>query len=965
MPLSWDEIQANAVAFSKRWKDARREHAEKQPFLLGFFSVFGIIDPLAQGGSFEYEVRKSGASVNWIDYFWPKQIAIEMKTRGKSLGDAYTQLKGYMDRLPPEDIPDLWMVSDFDSFQVWRHSTKEKLAFKLKDLRKFIKRFASIAGYDTERVREDQIEVNVKAAEKMAKLHDALKGSGYDGHDLEVYLVRLLFCLFAGDTGIFPKGNFYYYIHDSREDGSDLSHRISDLFEVLNMPPETRAKKTLLSDELKAFRYINGGLFEKILPKADFDAKMRKTLLECREFDWSRISPAIFGAMFQGVMDATKRREMGAHYTSEENILKLINPLFLDELWREFERVKTDPAALSRFHDKIARLKFLDPACGCGNFLIITYRELRLLELEILRFKTDNRQLIFDISSLLKVSVEQFYGIEYEDFPCQIAQVGMWLVDHQLNLRASEQFGTYYARLPLTQSATIVHGNALRIDWESVVPKEELSYILGNPPFVGYSNQNDEQKADMLSVYVDASSKPFKNAGKIDYVAAWYYKAAKYLQGTPIRAAFVSTNSITQGEQVAAVWKPLFDLFGIRIDFGYRTFKWSNEAKGKAAVHCVIVGFSWDAASGHSTPQIAVDISSGYQTPKFVGDAAPGRPAPYENPHPESGAGRPRAASPTNHYAAGAGFHNEKIIYDGAEKIRAKNINPYLVDAPNIFIESRTQPVSNVPKMISGNRPTDDGHLIIENEDLEAFINADPLAEKHIKRFMMGYEFINNVKRYCLWLIGVSPAELRKMPEVMKRVAACKEARLNSPDEGRHRLADTPMLFREQIAPEYYLAIPKVSSERRRYIPIGYMDKNTIAGDKLFIVADATLFHFGILTSNMHMAWMRAVCGRLKSDYSYSINIVYNNFPWPDVTDEQKSLISTLAQAVLDARAQFPDSSLADLYDPLAMPPVLLKAHQSLDRAVMKLYNFPTKDFTEPQCVAALMEKYQKLIGEK
>jgi len=447
MCLSWEEIHANAVAFSKRWSDTRREKADAQHLISEFLGVFGVDDPV-KAGEREKPVKISGAHDRYIDFFWKGQIAIEMKSRGNDLGDAYLQLQNYMSRLPSEDIPDLWMVCDFANIRLCRRSTNEIWNFKTKDLRKHIKRFADIAGYETERISDDQVEVNVKAAEKMAKLHDALKNHGYEGHDLEVYLVRLLFCLFAGDTGIFPKGNFYYYIKDSKEDGSDLSHRLSDLFEVLNMPEDVRAKKSLLSDELKQFRYINGGLFEKILPKADFDAKMRQTLLECREFDWSKISPAIFGAMFQGVMDKNQRRELGAHYTSEENILKLINPLFMDCLWEEYSRVKTDPSALDVFHDKIARLKFLDPACGCGNFLIITYRELRMLELEILKMRS-SRQRILNISDLLKVSVEQFYGIEYEDFPCQIATVGMWLIDHQMNLRVSEHFGQYYARLPL------------------------------------------------------------------------------------------------------------------------------------------------------------------------------------------------------------------------------------------------------------------------------------------------------------------------------------------------------------------------------------------------------------------------------------------------------------------------------------------------------------------------------------
>jgi hypothetical protein len=609
--------------------------------------------------------------------------------------------------------------------------------------------------------------------------------------------------------------------------------------------------------------------------------------------------------MFQGVMDMQQRRELGAHYTSEENILKLINPLFLDGLWKEFDRVKTDPAALDCFHEKIAWLKFLDPACGCGNFLIITYRELRLLEMEVLKMKIGSNQMIIDISPMLKVSVEQFYGIEREDFPCQIATVGMWLIDHQMNMLVSEQFGTYYLRLPLTQSATIAHGNALRIAWESIVPKEELSYILGNPPFVGYSFQSAEQKYDIRSAYLDADGKPLKTAGKIDYVAAWYYKAAKMLAGTSIRAAFVSTNSITQGEQAAAVWKPLLAMFGIHIDFACRTFKWGNEAKGKAAVHCVIIGFSAERGG-------------------------------------------------------------ERIILDGEERITAQNINPYLVDAPDIFVEARAKPLCDAPEMIAGGKPSEGGHLILSEEERDVLVSAEPAAPKYIRRYYMGNDFINSIKRYCLWLVNCPPNELRLMPSVMERVERVRQMRLSSKKPATQRKAETPMLFDEirEIKGNDFVAVPKVSSEKRKYIPIGFLSADCIAGDKLFVVSGMGLYGFGILTSNIHMAWTRAVCGRLKSDYSYSNTVVYNNFPWPDATEEQKATIEKLAQAVLEARAMFPDSSLADLYDPLAMPPQLLKAHKELDKAVWAAYGFSPKEIkSEAECVAALMERHQKLVN--
>jgi type I restriction-modification system DNA methylase subunit len=691
MALSWDEIQANAVTFSKRWGAGWDEKSEAQSFIRDFLAVFGVKDPALVGQYEKRALRETGKG--FMDYYWRRHIGIEMKTKGKLRG-AYEQLLDYVVHLPAEDIPDLLMVSDFETIEVHRRTTAEKLTFKTKDLRKHIRWFADIAGYETTRAYENQVEVNVRAAEKMAKLHDALKANGYEGHELEVYLVRLLFCLFADDTGIFPADSFINYIENSREDGSDLSTRMVRLFEILNMPEETRAKRPLLSAEIKQFRYINGGLFADMLPLADFDGKMRQTLLDCCNFDWNKISPAIFGAMFQGVMDKGQRRELGAHYTSEENILKLINPLFLDELWKELDHVKTTPAALARFHEKIGKLTFLDPACGCGNFLILTYRELRLLELEVLKMEVGSVQLILDIEPMLKVSVTQFYGIEYEDFPCQIAQVGMWLMDHQMNMRVAEHFGMYYARLPLNQSATIVHGNALRIDWEDVVPKRDLSYILGNPPFVGARIMGAIQKSDMINVFGDT-----KGVGNLDYVTAWYKKAATTMTGTLIRTAFVSTNSVSQGEQVAILWKSLFKDSGVKIDFGYRTFKWNNEAKGKAAVHCVIVGFS---------------VSSGVQ----------------------------------------------KIIYDSdGTQINAGNINGYLVDAIDVFIESRSKPIFNVPEISIGNMPVDGGFYLFTKEEKDAFIKIEPRSENFFRPWIGSHEFINRYYRYCLWLGNCTPLD--------------------------------------------------------------------------------------------------------------------------------------------------------------------------------------------------------------
>ena len=893
MRLPWDTIQSNATAFSKRWKDGKNEDAQGQSFVIDFLRVFGISDP-EDTGNFEYKVQLKAGNKGSIDYLWKSKVAIEMKSRGKNLDDAYHQLYAYMQSLPPEETPDLWLVSDFEIMRLYRRSANKIVEFKTKDLRKHIRQFADIAGYETERIIEDKIQVNVKAAEKMAKLHNGLKAFGYEGHNLEVYLVRLLFCMFADDTGIFTKDSFYRYIEESKADGSDLSFRIFTLFDILNTDEETRKKRLHLTDTYNLFRYINGPLFKEPLPPADFDSKMRGILLDCINFDWAEISPAIFGAMFQGVMDEKQRREMGAHYTSEENILKLINPLFMDELWAEFDRAKTNEKALGAFHNKIANLKFLDPACGCGNFLIITYRELRALELEILRMMHSSYQLRIGITDLLKVNVEQFYGIEYENFPCQIAQVGMWLIDHQMNMRVSDEFGQYHARLPLTQSATIVHGNALRVDWEEVVPKWELSYILGNPPFVGFTYMSVQQKADMEII--------FPKTKNLDYVTAWFLKSAQYISGTRIEVAFVSTNSICQGETLPAFWKKMLEL-DIKINFARRTFVWSNEAKGKAAVHCIIVGFS------------AFD-------------------------------------------------RKKKWIFEGDSTIIAANISPYLVDSNNIIIESRSKAICDVPAMVYGNKPADGGNLIIEDTDYEAFIAKEPAVMKFIRPLIGATEYINNKKRYCLWLVDANPSELRKLPLVAERVEKCRQTRLSSIAAGIRKFADSATLFAQVTQPEGvdYVVIPRVSSERRKYIPIGFMDATTIASDAVQIIPNATVYHFGILTSNVHMAWIRAVCGRLKSDYRYSRDIGYNTFPWPDVDDKQKAHIEQLAQKILDARAKYPDSSLADLYDPNFMPPELLKAHRTLDTAVQKLYGFPvTADFTEARCVAALMERYQEL----
>jgi len=913
MPLSWNEIRLRASNFVEEWKDKApntREEADAQDFQTDFLNIFGV--SRRQVANFEHRVSIGGQEDlfggtiggrrGYIDLFWKGRIMIEMKTPGKDMKKAYEQAKEYAENLPPDVLPEGILICDFCNFDYYNlEKNNELVQFKLAELPQKVELFGYLAGYKDIKFQAVS-PVDIEAAEHMGELHDALKESKYTGHQLEMYLVRLLFCLFADDTGIFEeKKLFFRYIKErTSEDGSDLAIHLGQIFDILNKQKDNRLKN--IEETLGKFPYVNGGLFEEKLETAAFSSSMRNTLLKCCTLDWSQIKPEIFGAMFQSVKDKESRRELGEHYTSETNILKIIKPLFLDELWEEFEKIKKLSFALRQqrlleFHTKLRKLKFLDPACGCGNFLVVSYRELRLLEIELLSVYMQS-QLVTDIELLIRVNVDQFYGIEIVEFPARIAQTALWLMDHLMNRKASEKFGKYIARIPLTASPSIVIANALPIDWETIVPKSELSYILGNPPFVGYAWRTEEQHKDMDLVFQN------ELRGHMDYVAAWYKKTSKYIQNTSIRAAFVSTNSICQGEQVTRLWKPITDS-GIRIDFAYRTFKWNNEAKGQAAVHCVIIGFSM------------------------------------------------------------GGLDKNKTIFEDNKSLIVDQINPYLVVAPYIYIEQRNEPLCNVPTMSMGNMPRDGGNLLLNQEERDYLVKHEPLAIKYIREYSMGDEFINNIPRFCLWLKDCPPNELKKMSLVRKRVEKVRQLRLESKASSTRKKANTPAIFGQlsNMADSVnYIAIPKVSSERRDYIPIGFLDMTVIPGDKLFVIPNATLFHFGIIISNMHMAWMRAVCGRLKSDYSYSNTIVYNNFPWPKPTEKQKTEIEKFAQAILDARSQFPDASLADLYDPLTMPKDLLKAHQRLDKAVETAYS---RSFdNDSQRVAYLFELYQKLSGE-
>ncbi|MGD9730751.1 MAG: DNA methyltransferase [Desulfamplus sp.] len=910
MPLSWNEIKSRALAFSKEWADETSEKAEAKSFWDGFFNIFGI--SRRRIASFEEPVKKLGNKQGFIDLFWKGVVVAEHKSRGKSLDTAYTQALGYFHGIKERELPRYILVSDFAKIRIYDLDASPALLnyqeFELKDLYYNVNLFGFIAGYQTHKI-EEQDPVNIKAAEQMGRLHDLMKDVGYEGHELELYLVRLLFCMFAEDTGIFERQQFQDYIEDrTNEDGSDLGQHINIIFEVLNKPEDRRFKN--LDEQLAAFPYINGKLFEEMLPTASFDSSMRQTLLDCCALDWGRISPAIFGSLFQSIMDKQARRNLGAHYTSESNILKLIKPLFLDSLREEFEKIKHNRNRLAEFHEKLRSLNFLDPACGCGNFLVITYRELRLLELEVLRALKGDKQETLDLniqSSLIKLNVDQFYGIEIEEFPAQIAQVALWLMDHQMNLLVSEEFGLYFARIPLSSSSTIICGNALQIDWNDIIAAERLSYIMGNPPFVGYAYQNEQQKEDLKNV-----CSALHGAGVLDFVAAWYIKSAKMIQNTSIKCAFVSTNSITQGEQVGVLWSWMLSQ-GIKIFFAHRTFQWNSEAHGKAAVHCVIVGFS------------AEDIS-----PKWLFE--------YED------------------------------IKGEAHQLQVKYINPYLIEASNILIEKHRKPIciNDAPKMMKGNAAIDDGNFLFSNEEeVKEFISQYPDSSHLVKVFMGSDELINSFKRYCLWLKNASPEEIRKNPLIKQRIENIKKFRAKSKKEATRKWADKPTKFMEDRQPDNdYLMIPVVSSESRKYVPIGFLSKEIIANYSSFTLPNATLYHFGVLTSLMHNAWMRTVCGRLKSDYRYSAGIVYNNFPWPqNPIEKQKKAIEDAAQGVLDARSQFPDSSLADLYDPLTMPPTLLKAHHKLDKAVDTAYG-KTNFKTEAERVAFLFELYQTYLNE-
>jgi len=898
VPLPLSEIRSRAFRFAHEWQNEGDEIAEAQSFLNDFFNVFGIAR--RRVASFEFRTVMIGGTTGRIDLLWKGTLLVEMKSRGGNLDRAFAQARDYFPGLPDHDLPRFILVCDFGRFRLHDLDTNSHTDFVLAELPDRIELFGFISGWQARRY-EEQSPVNRDAAERMGALHDALSEQGFSGHELEVLLVRLVFCLFAEDTGIFETAAFRDFLESrTAADGTDLGSRLNDLFEVLNTPDEARQRN--LPDDLRAFPYVNGRLFEERLRPAAFNFGMRETLLLAAALDWGDISPAIFGALFQSIMDPELRRRLGAHYTSEANILKALGPLFLDDLRT---RIAAAVAARNRrrlmdLHDELARIGVFDPACGCGNFLVVAYRELRRLELDILKALYPDGLPQFDTRMMIRLDVDRFYGIELHEFPAQIAQLALWLCDHQMNQEASRAFGRVVLRLPLRVTPHVENGNALRMDWRGVAPRQRVSFVVGNPPFVGARMKSAEQAQDVALVF----GKPM---GELDYVACWYRKAADYIDGTTIRCALVSTNSLSQGVQPAILWTQLAP-FRLHIHFAHRTFRWDNDAPNVSAVHCVIIGFA---------------------------QAEPGARRLFD-------------------YASPRAIPQERAV---------ANINAYLLDAPNVLVLPRSTPLSLVPPIVFGSMPNDGGNLLLTDEERATMVAECPDAAHWIRRCLGSQEYLNDSPRWCLWLKDIPPETLRRMPPVVERVEAVRAYRLRSRRAVTRRLAVTPALFGEIRQPTTpYLLVPRVSSEDRPFVAAGFMPPEIIATDACLVVPDADLYLFGILTSSMHMAWVRNIGGRLKSDYRYSATITYNTFPFPTPSDARRGQIAEKAQALLDVRERHRPASLATLYNPETMPPGLVEAHRALDRAVDRAYR--AQSFVnESERVRFLLMEYQRLAA--
>ena len=921
------EQRVAAKQFVKDWSGKGYEKGESQPFWLALLrNVYGVEQP-EKFITFEEQVHLDHTS--FIDGFIPAtHVLIEQKGLGKDLNKPikqsdgtlltpFQQAKRYSAKLPYSERPRWIVTCNFKEFYIYdmERPTGEPEIVLLENLVTEYYRLQFLVDTGDENIKKE-MEISLQAGEIVGTLYDAFLKEYKDPDDpetlknLNALCVRLVFCLYAEDAGIFGSHKMFHNYLQAHE--KEIRRTLIDLFRILDT--EIQKRDPYLDEDLLAFPYVNGGLFADeniVIPRLNetiIDLILHKA---SENFDWSAISPTIFGAVFESTLNPETRRKGGMHYTSIENIHKVIDPLFLDELKEELQKIKeiqtikTREKKLNDFQIKLSKLKFLDPACGSGNFLTETYISLRRIENEVIKLLIDCKkgttegQIILGSTNPIKVSISQFYGIEINDFAVTVAKTALWIAESQMMKETEDIVHMSLDFLPLKSYANITEGNALRIDWESVIPKNELNYIMGNPPFVGARIMSASQKNDLISVFGK-----IKNVGNMDYVCSWYKKAADFMTSTMIRTALVSTNSVSQGEQVANLWKPLFES-GVHIDFAHRTFRWDSEAKIKAHVHCVIIGFS-------------------------------------------------KAANSKN-----------KMLYVDDRVQVVKNINGYLLDTETIFIERRNKPICSVPEVSMGNQPIDDGNYLFTKEEKDEFVKKEPKSEKYFKLWYGSREFINRNPRYCLWLGDCQPNELKEMSECMKRIKAVRDFRLNSKSSETVKLADKPTRFHVENFPKNdYLIIPEISSEKRKYIPIGFMHANALSSNLVKIMPNATLYHFGVLTSNVHMAWMRAVCGRLKSDYRYSKDIVYNNFPWCTPTEKQKEKIEQTAQAILDARALYPDSSLADLYDELTMPPELRKAHQQNDRAVMQAYGFSVKDMTESKCVAELMKLYQALVQQ-
>ena len=918
MRLSWNEIRTRAADFAREWAGAAYEKGETQSFYNAFFEIFGV--QRRSVARYEEHVQRLDNTSGFIDLFWPRVLLVEQKSAGRDLDAAREQAGTYFDALPERDRPRYQLLCDFQTFELLDREEREETRFTLADLPRHVEKFGFIIGVQRRTFR-DQDPVNIEASELIARLHDALKASGYDGHDLERFLVRTVFCLFADDTGIFePRDIFLQFIEErTAADGADLGPWMARLFQVLNTPPNRRSRA--LDEDLARFPHVNGELFAEALRIPDFDAAMRQALLDAGQFDWTAISPAIFGALFQSVMEPAERRAQGAHYTTEKNILKVIEPLFLDDLRAEFQQLLGrdghSMAALRKFRDKLGALRLFDPACGCGNFLIIAYRELRTLEIEVLRelaSRTDATQLQLEMLSV--VEVDQFYGIEIGEFPARIAATALWMMDHIMNNRLSLEFGQTYARIPIEKSPHIRNADALEIDWADVLPPDECAYVFGNPPFGGAKFQSPEQRAQVRRVADLGGS-----GGTLDYVTAWFIRAGDYVRraqlsdgARPPRIGFVATNSITQGEQVAQLWPLLLDRRRLEIAFAHRTFAWGSDARGKAHVHVVIIGL--DTIEHASRDK---------------------RLFSYEDINGEPLEGRHAVLTP--------------YLFDGGELAN-----------PHVVVWEERRPLNGMPRLVIGSKPIDGGHYILDAAARAQLLDACPAVAPFVRPYVGSWEYLNGGERYILCLRDAPPELLRRESALRQRVAAVRELRQRSKSAPTRALAETPTLYHVNVIPAApFLIVPEVSSERREYVPIGWLEPPVIPSNLVRVLEGATKPIFALLTSAMHMAWLRHIGGRLESRYRYSIGLVYNTFPLPpSFADADTSALEPLAQAVLDARAAHAGATLADLYDPDLMPPNLRRAHHALDRAVDRLYR--RKRFTsERERVEHLFALYERM----